>query len=70
MRLEAGNQRYRVGIDTPKVCATSMGGVPATNSFLAAWTLLSVIWRFAAAKPFRVRSMMSSRSIWARFAIT
>ena len=33
---EAGIQRYNVGTDTPKLCATSCGGVPLANSFLAA----------------------------------
>jgi hypothetical protein len=78
-REEAGTQRYNVGIDTLKLCATSRGGVPLANSFLAAWILPSVIWRFlpptrpwrlAASSPARVRSIMSSRSIWARLAIT
>jgi hypothetical protein len=36
VREEAGTQRYNVGIDTPKLCATSCGGVPLANSFLAA----------------------------------
>ena len=35
-REEAGTQRYNVGTDTPKLCATSCGGVPLANSFLAA----------------------------------
>jgi hypothetical protein len=46
VREAAGTQRYNVGTDTPKLCATSCGGVPLTNSFLAAWILLSVIRRF------------------------
>ena len=33
---EAGTHRYNVGTDTPKLCATSCGGVPLANSFLAA----------------------------------
>ena len=33
---EAGTQRYSVGTDTPKLLATSCGGVPLANSFLAA----------------------------------
>jgi hypothetical protein len=33
---EAGTHRYNVGTDTPKLCATSRGGVPPANSFLAA----------------------------------
>jgi hypothetical protein len=36
IREEAGNQRYNVETDTPKLCATSYGGVPLTNSFFAA----------------------------------
>jgi hypothetical protein len=36
IRDEAGTQRYNVGTDTPKLCATSYGGVPLANSFLAA----------------------------------
>jgi hypothetical protein len=36
MREEAGTHRYNVGTDTPKLCATSCGGVPLANSFLAA----------------------------------
>ena len=35
-----------MGTDTPKLCATSYGGVPLANSFLAASILPSVIWRF------------------------
>jgi hypothetical protein len=46
VREEAGTQRYNVGTDTPKLCATSRAGVPLSNSFLAAWILLSVIRRF------------------------
>ena len=45
-REEAGTHRYNVGTDTPKVCATSYGGVPLAKIFLAAPTLLSVIRRF------------------------
>ena len=45
-REEAGTQRYNVGTDTPKLCATSCGVVPLANSFFAASILLSVIWRF------------------------
>src|SRR5258708_29241768 len=79
LREEAGTHRYNVGTDTPKLCATSCGGVPLANSFLAALTLLSVIRRFrpptrprhrADSSPARVRSMINSRSIWARLAIT
>ena len=33
---EAGTHRYSVGIDTPKLSATSCGGVPLASSFLAA----------------------------------
>ena len=36
VREEAGTQRYNVGTDTPKLFATSCGGVPLANSFLAA----------------------------------
>jgi hypothetical protein len=36
VREEAGTQRYNVGTDTPKLCATSFGGVPLAKSFLAA----------------------------------
>ena len=36
VREEAGTHRYNVGTDTPKLCATSCGGVPLANSFLAA----------------------------------
>ena len=36
VREEAGTQRYSVGTDTPKLLATSCGGVPLANSFLAA----------------------------------
>jgi hypothetical protein len=36
IREEAGIHRYNVGIDTLKLCATSCGGVPLANSFLAA----------------------------------
>jgi hypothetical protein len=43
VREEAGTQRYSVGTDTPKLFATSCGGVPLANSFLAACTLPSVI---------------------------
>jgi hypothetical protein len=46
VREEPGTQRYNVGTDTPKLCATSRAGVPLSNSFLAAWILLSVIRRF------------------------
>ena len=46
VREEAGTHRYNVGTDTPKLCATSCGGVPLANRFLAALTLPSVIWRF------------------------
>ena len=28
VREEAGTHRYNVGTDTPKLCATSYGGVP------------------------------------------
>ena len=36
VREEAGTHRYNVGTDTLKLCATSYGGVPLANSFLAA----------------------------------
>jgi len=36
VREEAGTHRYNVGTDTPKLCATSCGGVRLANSFLAA----------------------------------
>ena len=36
VREEAGTHRYNVGTDTPKLCATSSGGVPLANSFLVA----------------------------------
>ena len=36
VREEAGTQRYNVGTDTPKLFATSGGGVPLANSFRAA----------------------------------
>jgi hypothetical protein len=35
-REEAGTHRYSVGTETPKLCATSCGGVPLANSFRAA----------------------------------
>ena len=35
-REEAGTHRYNVGTDTPKLRATSCGGVRLANSFLAA----------------------------------
>jgi hypothetical protein len=35
IREEAGSHRYNVGTDTPKLCATSCGGVPLANSLLA-----------------------------------
>ncbi|MFZ0502964.1 MAG: hypothetical protein WAM44_04580 [Chthoniobacterales bacterium] len=41
--VEAGTQRYNVGTDTPKLWATSLGGVPEESNFLAALTLPSVI---------------------------
>jgi hypothetical protein len=44
--VEAGTQRYNVGIDTPKLWATSLGGVPEESNFLAALTLPSVIRLF------------------------
>ncbi len=70
--VEAGTQRYNVGTDTPKLWATSLGGVPEESNFLAALTLPSVIrrfrpptrpCRFAASNPACVRSIISSRSI-------
>jgi hypothetical protein len=33
---EAGTHRYNVGTETPKLWATSFGGVPLAHSFLAA----------------------------------
>ena len=33
VREEAGSQRYNVGTDTPKLCATSSGRVPAFREF-------------------------------------
>ena len=39
VREDSGTHRYNVGTDTPKLCATSCGGVPLASSFLAAWTL-------------------------------
>ena len=36
VREDAGTHRYNVGTDTPKLCATSCGGVPLANSFRAA----------------------------------
>jgi hypothetical protein len=44
--VEAGTQRYNVGTDTPKLWATSLGGVPEESNFLAALTWPSVIRRF------------------------
>jgi hypothetical protein len=31
VREEAGTQRYNVGTDTPKLCATSCGSLPLAN---------------------------------------
>ena len=65
--VEAGSQRYNVGTDTPKLWATSLGGVPEESNFLAALTLPSVIrrfrpptrpCRFAASNPACVRSII------------
>ena len=76
--VEAGNQRYRVGIDTPRFSATSLGKEPEDSSCLADSILLCVIFRFrppilpfalAAAKPALVLSAINSRSICARLAI-
>jgi hypothetical protein len=36
LSIDRSTQRYNVGTDTPKLCATSCGGVPLANSFLAA----------------------------------
>src|SRR6516162_2334052 len=41
VREEAGTHRYNVGIDTPKLCATSCGGVSLVNSFLAGLHLVT-----------------------------
>jgi hypothetical protein len=77
-RLEAGIQRYSVGIDTPRFRATSRGGTPLRSSCRAACTLLGVMRRFrptgrprwrAAAKPAWVRSTINSRSMWAKDAM-
>jgi hypothetical protein len=32
--VEAGTQRYNVGTDTPKLCATSLGGVPEESNLM------------------------------------
>ena len=45
-RLEAGIQRYSVGIDTPRFRATSRGGTPLRSSCRADCTLLGVMRRF------------------------
>src|SRR6218665_3167017 len=49
--VEAGTQRYSVGMDTPRFLATSLGGTPLASSFLADSILLSVIFGFS--PPFR-----------------
>src|SRR6218665_1399328 len=49
--VEAGTQRYSVGMDTPRLLATSLGGTPLASSFLADSILLSVIFGFR--PPFR-----------------
>ena len=36
VRCDAGQCRYRVGIETPSIPATSRGGVPLARSFIAA----------------------------------
>jgi hypothetical protein len=41
MLEKAGTQRYNVGTDTPKLCATSCGGVPLANSFFAEFAVYS-----------------------------
>jgi hypothetical protein len=33
--FDAGNQRYSVGTETPRSLATSLGGIPLANNFLA-----------------------------------
>ncbi len=77
--MEAGSHLYKVGIDTPRLLATSRAGTPLDRSFFAALTLVSVIcrlrppvrpsWR-ATSKPARVRSTISSLSISAKLAMT
>lgn len=66
--LEAGIHGYRVGTDTPRFLATSLGGVPEASSFRSDWILLSVMRRFrppvrpkrlAASRPAHVRSTIS-----------
>jgi hypothetical protein len=52
--VEAGTHRYNVGTDTPKLSATSLGGVPEESNFLAALTLPSVIRRFQGTRQIHV----------------
>lgn len=70
--VEAGSHRYRVGIDTPRFSATSLGKEPDDSNCLADSILLCVIFRLrpptlpfalAAAKPALVLSAINSRSI-------
>ena len=78
-RCDTGNHRYNVGIDTPRVCATSRGDIPSCINFFATAILESSILRFlppirsylrAASSPALVRSTVRSRSNCARLAMT
>ncbi len=66
-------------METPRLAAPSRGATPEANNLRAASSLEGVIlrWRpptrpcdLAASSPARVRSMSSSRSIWASEAMT
>src|SRR5260221_4785688 len=63
VREEAGTQRYNIGTDTPKLCATSRGRVPLASNFLAASTLLQPGDRlFAIAKTVQGLKIIPTRS--------
>src|ERR1035441_352682 len=47
---EAGTQRYKVGTDTPRFRATSLGGTPLASNFFADSIRLSVLRRSTQAR--------------------
>ena len=64
----AGTHLYNVGTLTPRFSAISFGGVPAANSFFAASTLRSVIFR--GRPPTRPRSLAASNPALVRSTIS
>ena len=71
--------RYSVALDTPRLAATSFGAMPLASRCLADFSFDSSIFGLrpprrprarAAVNPAIVRSRTSSRSIWAKAAMT